>query len=332
MPTTAHEARIHVAVGIVLDSHDRVLIAQRRSDGLHARKWEFPGGKFEPGESAIDALRRELHEELGICVLHAYPLITIAHDYGSRKVLLGVWRVTKFTGTPTNRENQNIQWVIPSDLWQFDLLAANRRIAQAIRLPSLYLITAAWRYGTEATLRRLEQALRAGARLVQLREKQMHRADLLSFADEVISLCHGCGAEVLLNADASLVKRSAADGIHLDSSALKRCETRPLPQDMWVGASCHDATELERAAQIPVDFAVLGPVFATQSHPNADPLSWQRFSALTETATFPVFAIGGMNPDHVSRARSAGAQGLAMISGIWEAPSVTQVLTEILQI
>lgn len=327
MPTIAHEECLRVAVGIVSDQNDRVLVAQRPAETYQGNKWEFPGGKMELGETPADALRRELHEELGIRVTAAHPLVSISHDYTERSVLLHVWRVTRFTGTPVSRVHQNTQWVRPEDLQAMDLLAANRSIVQAIRLPSLYLITAASRYGSESTLERLEEALQAGVRLVQVREKALDRASYLSYANEVIALSHRYGAEVLLNTDVHTCRQTSADGIHLDSSHLMQCTLRPLPERMWVGASCHDESELRQAARI-ADFVVLGPVLPTASHPGATPLSWGRFAELVLGATVPVFAIGGMRPQHLGQARSAGAQGVAMISAIWEAPSITQAVAD----
>jgi 8-oxo-dGTP diphosphatase len=80
-----------------------------------------------------------------------------------------------------------------------------------------------------------------------------------------------------------------------------------------VGASCHDADELERAALIGADFATLSPVRATASHPGASPLGWERFAELVREARLPVYALGGAGPEDLDRARASGAQGVAGI-------------------
>jgi 8-oxo-dGTP diphosphatase len=72
-----------------------------------------------------------------------------------------------------------------------------------------------------------------------------------------------------------------------------------------------------RAAQLGVDFAVLGPVQATPSHPDALPLGWEGFAALARGASLPVFALGGMKPDDLETAWRCGAQGIAMVRGSW---------------
>ena len=74
----------------------------------------------------------------------------------------------------------------------------------------------------------------------------------------------------------------------------------------------------EQAERIGVDFAVLSPVLATASHPEAEPLGWQRFQALVEKVNIPVYALGGMSPRMVGQARECGGQGIAAIRGLWE--------------
>ena len=89
------------------------------------------------------------------------------------------------------------------------------------------------------------------------------------------------------------------------------------PQADLVGASCHDAEQLARAMRLGLDFAVLGPVKATGSHPGAAPMGWQQFAELAHGASIPLYAIGGMGRDDLEEAWRAGAHGVAMIRGAW---------------
>jgi 8-oxo-dGTP diphosphatase len=125
-------AVVHVAVGVILDSSKRILIARRPDDVHQGGLWEFPGGKVEAAETVQQALARELHEELGIEVGECQPLLEISHDYGDKKVLLDVWMVESFTGTAEGREGQPLQWVAASQLGQFSFPAANVPIATAL--------------------------------------------------------------------------------------------------------------------------------------------------------------------------------------------------------
>jgi 8-oxo-dGTP diphosphatase len=89
------------------------------------------------------------------------------------------------------------------------------------------------------------------------------------------------------------------------------------PANMLVAASCHTRAELERAMQLELDFAVLGPVKKTPSHESDVPLGWENFSAIAREASIPVYAIGGLTVADRNDAWGAGAHGLAMISGAW---------------
>ena len=126
---------VDVAVGIIVDSvKNRVLVAQRNADDMHLGKWEFPGGKINPDESAARALKRELNEELGITVLSFEPFESLQFNYSGNHVNLNFFLVTDFTGQASGLEGQAIRWVKPSDLPQLDMLEANQRIIERLML------------------------------------------------------------------------------------------------------------------------------------------------------------------------------------------------------
>ena len=89
------------------------------------------------------------------------------------------------------------------------------------------------------------------------------------------------------------------------------------PACALVAASCHNLDELDRAMRLELDFALLGPVKPTASHPGARALGWSGFAALARGASLPVFAIGGLRPEDLDAARHHGAHGLAMITASW---------------
>ncbi len=126
---------LHVVVGVLMDDKGRLLI-QRRAKGAHqGGLWEFPGGKRELGESVLEALQRELREELGIAIdtASAQPLIQVQHDYGGSGVLLDTWRIAAWSGEPIGVEGQPIAWMLPGELDQFEFPEANRSIISALR-------------------------------------------------------------------------------------------------------------------------------------------------------------------------------------------------------
>ena len=124
--------RIEVAVGIVRDEQQRVLVGQRVVRDQYYQKWEFPGGKLESGETAVTALNRELGEELGIQVLETKPLITLDHDYPDRHVRLKVFAVTVYSGVVAGREGQALQWLAVDDLAELDFLQGNQPIIEQL--------------------------------------------------------------------------------------------------------------------------------------------------------------------------------------------------------
>ena len=120
-----------VAALIVRDG--KVLICQRAQDQPMALKWEFPGGKVEPGEEEPAALHRELQEELGISATIEEKVTSVQHHY--RKggaVELHFYRVQEYEGEMENRIFEQIRWVDRRDLPQFDFLAADRDLVQQI--------------------------------------------------------------------------------------------------------------------------------------------------------------------------------------------------------
>ncbi len=308
---------LHVAAAVIVGESGKILIAQRPRHLHQGGLWEFPGGKLEPGEDAEQALHRELREELGITVQQGRPLIRIRHRYPEHKVLLDVWRVTGYRGEPGGREGQALRWVAPEQLPDYPVPAANRAVVAAARLPGRCLVTPEPPADAAKFLSRLEQSLKRGIRLIQLRAKGVDERSYRSLARRVAALAHGHGARVLLNADPRLAVELGADGVHLTSRRLLSLQQRPLPRSSWVAASCHDERELEHAARIGVDFALLGPVRPTASHPDARVLGWERFFRLVEEARLPVFALGGVGEEQLERARSCGAQGIAAIRAFW---------------
>ena len=118
---------LQVVVGVITKA-DQVLLSLRPADKPYAGYWEFPGGKIHAGEGELEALTRELDEELGIKVTSARPLFEHEHTYVDRKVVLSIWQVDAFTGDPKGLENQQLQWFAWHEITNLRLLAANYAI------------------------------------------------------------------------------------------------------------------------------------------------------------------------------------------------------------
>lgn len=309
------EKVVGVAVAVLQRQDGTFLMAQRPQGKDYAGYWEFPGGKVEAGESAHHALVRELHEELGIEVETAYPWLTRVFTYHHATVRLNFFRITSWKGEPHGKEGQLLSWERLPELTVAPILPANDPIMRALELPHLYAISNATELGTDVFLQRLQQALNNGLRLLQIREKGWPRAELRELSLRSIALAHAAGARVLLNEDIELVKEVGADGVQLTGVQLAACAARP---DVGLcAASCHSAEELQHAAELGLDFALLSPVLPTKSHPGAAHLGWENFAAIAATSSIPVYALGGLQMQDMESAWQNGAHGIALLRQAW---------------
>jgi 8-oxo-dGTP diphosphatase len=306
---------VHVVAGVMLDARGRVLLARRTEGRDLAGLWEFPGGKVDPGEKPLQALARELEEELGIHVQDAEPLIAVPQQYRDKRILLDVYRV-RYAGKPSDREQQALAWAPPEKLHTYPMPPADRPVVAALTQPSCYLVTPDLRGDRAEFLAAISRALEAGLRRIQLRVPSLEGAELEALAREVKQRCDPVDAELLVNGDVALAARIGC-GVHLRSAQLLQLSSRPLPPALPVAASCHDAAELAQAQLIGADFAVLGPVARTPGHGERAAMGWRGFAALREAVPLPIYGLGGLGRADLALARGHGAQGIAAIRGLW---------------
>ncbi|MGV8935185.1 MAG: Nudix family hydrolase [Gallionellaceae bacterium] len=320
---------IEVAVAILQKPDGSFLLAQRPTGKDYAGYWEFPGGKVEAGETARDALQRELREEIGIEIETAYPWLTQVFTYPHATVRLNFFRVTKWKGIPHPHEGQELSWQpsptltlprgergsIVGNISVAPVLPANTTVLRALQLPTLYAISNVKELGTEVFLQRLQSELNKGLRLIQIREKGWARDALRGLALRAVAMSHAVGARVLLNEDIELAIEIGADGVQLTGAQLAACEVRP--DVAMCAASCHSHAELQRAADLGLDFALLSPVLPTKSHPGAAHLGWEKFTELVSRSAIPVYALGGLQQDDMETAWKSGAHGIALLRNAW---------------
>jgi len=306
---------VHVAAAVLLRGDGSVLLAQRPAGKPYAGYWEFPGGKFEPGETPRDALVRELREELGIVVRRAAPWFIQEFVYPHAHVLLHFFRVFAWEGELVGHDGQAFAWQVPGQYTVAPLLPANTRILAALALPSVCGVTNAGDMGEETFLARAERALARGLRLIQLREKDWPTARRDALAQQLVPLAHRFGAKVLLNGTADDARRLGCDGVHWTAAALALASERPA--DLMTAASCHTHRDLARAGALDLDFVLLAPVGPTPTHPNATPLGWDGFASIVADARLPVYALGGLAATDLADALDHGAQGLALRRAAW---------------
>ena len=199
-------------------------------------------------------------------------------------------------------------------------------------LPRLYLLT-----DRHHTLQRslpsiVTQAVEAGVRMVQIREKDLETPDLIALSRLLMPLVKQHQGTVLLNDRIDLVIALGADGVHLRSDSLPvSVARRLLGPERLIGISTHSIQEAQIAEEEGADFIVLGPIFDTPSkRPYGPPLGVQVLHEACRTIRRPIFAIGGITPTRIPRVLSSGAYGVAVISSILQASSIPDTTREFL--
>ncbi|MCF6345515.1 MAG: Nudix family hydrolase [Thiomicrorhabdus sp.] len=305
-----------IAIG-VLKRDGLVCLTLRQSHQSFSGCWEFPGGKIEGGESPVEALTREVKEELGVVVTQWQPLIVIPWQYDTFGVRLHVFESEQFCGEPKGCEGQSLQWVAIDKLGGMNFPDANKGIVTALQLASQYMISGAFTDEQDA-LMRLELGFKQGISLCQLRAKSLEQAAFISLAHKATFLAKQYGVKILLNGSPDLLnKLPDAAGIQLASHAMFQYNSRPISSHKLLGVSAHNEAEIEQALKIGADFILLSPVKKTASHPDMDGMGWSRFAEWVAKVPVPVFALGGMKPEDGVKATQCGAQGIAAISGFW---------------
>lgn len=306
---------VEVAAAVIEQEDGRFLLGRRPQGTVYAGWWEFPGGKVEVGETPHDALVRELREELGIDVARAVPWITREHEYEHAHVRLHFFRVTDWSGQVRDLQHDALSWERADVISVAPVLPANAPVFAGLRLPLSYGITHASAVGVATQLKQLETALVRGLRLVQIRESALPPAARVEFAAAAVRLCRDYGALSLINSDVELARQVRANGVHFSAAQLLAQHERPGFE--IVGASCHNAAELEQAKQLGLDFVAVGTVLPTASHPGQAELGWEGFAQLIDNYALPVYALGGLSMQDLETARAHGAHGIAGIRGIW---------------
>lgn len=193
-------------------------------------------------------------------------------------------------------------------------------------LPNLYLITDRHQVQKgRQLLEVVEELLKAGVRMIQLREKDLSAAELYPLAKELRSVTHQYKSLLLINDRIDLVQAVGADGVHLGHHSLSIDIARKvLGSNSLIGASTHSMTEVESAQNQGADFVTYGPVYCTPSKVTyGDPVGIESLPIICSTCKVPIYALGGVKANNTTKILHAGAHGVAMISALLSDPSPT---------
>jgi thiamine-phosphate pyrophosphorylase len=202
-------------------------------------------------------------------------------------------------------------------------------------LPKIYPITDTQLSGI-SHLEQVKALLAGGAKLIQIREKNMSSRELFGAIEECQALMRDHDAKLIVNDRVDIAVALGTDGVHLGQDDLPPTEARKLlSTGVIIGFSTHSVEQALEAIQLPVEYIAAGPIFPTLSKPNAEPaIGLAGLKRIRQAiGNFPLVAIGGINLDNCRDVLSAGADSVAMISALISQPSkITTQMRKALEI
>ena len=198
----------------------------------------------------------------------------------------------------------------------------------------LYAVTdRAWAKDEAALFRQIEAAVRGGAGVVQLREKELDPGAFLEEARRFTALCRRLGAVSIINDSVEIALASGADGVHVGQSDLEAGRARALlGPDKIVGVSAHSPGEARRALAAGADYLGCGAAFLTGTKSDAKPISKETIRAVTAAVDIPVVAIGGVSRENILELKGLGLAGAAVVSGIFGQRDIESAARELLEL
>ena len=163
----------------------------------------------------------------------------------------------------------------------------------------------------------IEEAIKGGVKIVQLREKNISTKDFYEKALKVKEICKNYGVLFIINDRLDIAQVVGADGVHLGQSDMPIEKAREILKDKFlIGATARNVEEAKRAELSGADYIGSGAIFETNTKDNAKKLEMEELKKIVASVKIPVFAIGGINIDNVSSLKNKGLQGICAVSGI----------------
>lgn len=187
----------------------------------------------------------------------------------------------------------------------------------------LYAVTdTSWLRG-RTLAQQVEEALRGGVTMVQLREKELQGEALEQEAREILALCRQYGVPLLINDDVMLAKKIGADGVHVGQDDMSAAKARELlGEDAVIGVTARTVEQAVAAQEAGADYLGSGAVFGTSTKKDAKPMDPAYFQQICESVSIPVVAIGGVTLDNIRELEGRKMSGFAIVSGIFAAEDI----------
>ena len=187
----------------------------------------------------------------------------------------------------------------------------------------LYAVTdQAW-VGNQTLLEQIEDALKGGATIVQLREKKMDEDTFVKEAIEVRALCHKYNVPLIINDNVDVALKSGADGVHVGIEDAPVAEIRKcVSADFIIGATCKTVEQAKIAEAAGADYMGVGAVFPSPTKTNAVRITNEQLCEIVSSVSIPAVAIGGISCDNVCEIKGSSVSGIAVVSAIFGAEDI----------
>lgn len=308
---SALKKQVYVAIAILLQQQ-KILIGWRDAQLHQGGKYEFAGGKVEQGETAEQACRREVWEEVGILLDHWTAIDEIYHQYDDVDVRLSVYQAVVAQELNTQLK-QGWQWVERTQLKNHPFPKANQGLIERLIWQPYIKIHHDCRYLTTLETNTLfywrvplENKSDIQYAVDKLTDFAYHHPEYLAQCIVNWTLWQHCPDDV----------RQHLKTIHLKHQQLFEFKTEQRVLGVRYLSACHDPISLQRAVEIGCDAVLCSPVLTTATHHDALAIGWQQLHAWIKDYPLPVFALGGLTREDLTTAQSFGAYGVAGIRGI----------------
>lgn len=194
----------------------------------------------------------------------------------------------------------------------------------------LYAVTDSSWVGKQTLLEQIEDALKGGATIVQLREKKMDEEEFIEEAIEVRKLCHKYEVPLIINDNVDVALKSGADGVHVGIEDTPVADIRKrVPDDFIIGATCKTVEQAKTAEENGANYMGVGAVFPSKTKTNAIRITNEKLCEIVSSVSIPAVAIGGISHDNILEIKGSKVSGVAVVSAIFSADDIKIATSEL---
>ena len=194
----------------------------------------------------------------------------------------------------------------------------------------LYAVTDKSFVGKQTLLEQIEDALKGGVTLVQLREKELSEDEFIKEALQVKELCHRYNVPLIINDNVNVALKSGADGVHVGIEDTPVAQIRKIvPNDFIIGATCKTIEQAKAAEESGADYMGVGAVFPSSTKKNAIRITNEQLNRICDSVSIPAVAIGGISLDNVNKLKGCQMCGIAVVSAIFAAGDIKETTVKL---